>query len=165
MKRIRQYLGIIVALLAYYIIHEGAHAIYALANGVFKQINFMALGIQIDVLREQMSDAQLGWFCFVGPIATFVAAWIMVLFSKRICSLKNKMFKAICWYGSLILLLLDPLYLSVIYHFVGGGDMNGISLLMPETVAAIIFGIIFVLHIVLVWKILWPRYTKSINND
>ena len=29
-KRIRQYLGLITELLAYYMIHEGAHLIYAL---------------------------------------------------------------------------------------------------------------------------------------
>ena len=165
MKRVRQYLGIIIALLAYYCIHEGAHFFYALSHGVFRRVNLMALGVQIDIFREQLTDSQLGWFCLVGPIATFVAAWVMVLLSKRICALKGKMVKAICWYGSLILLLLDPLYLSVIYRFVGGGDMNGIRLLMPETAAAIIFGVVFVLHVIVVWKLLWPRYTAAFRSE
>lgn len=165
MKRLRQYLGIIIALCSYYVIHEGAHLLYALCHNVFRQINLMALGVQIDVFREQMSDTQLGWFCLVGPLATFVAAWLMVLLSKRICAAKSKVFRAVCWYATLILLLLDPLYLSVIYHFVGGGDMNGIRLLMPETVAAIAFGAVLVLHAVVVWKILWPRYTQSFQDE
>ncbi len=33
------------------------------------------------------------------------------------------------------LLLLDPLYLSVLCGFFGGGDMNGIALLCPEWAA------------------------------
>lgn len=165
MKRIRQYLGIIIALLIYYCIHEGAHFVYALSHGVFRQVNLMALGVQIDIFREQLTDSQLGWFCLVGPIATFVAAWVMVLLSKRICALKSKLGKAVCWYSSLILLLLDPLYLSVIYRFVGGGDMNGIRLLIPETAAAIIFGVVFVLHAIVVWKLLWPRYTAAFQTE
>lgn len=46
-KRARQYIGILAAVAAYYFIHEGAHFLYALFTGVFKQINFMGLGVQI----------------------------------------------------------------------------------------------------------------------
>ena len=45
-KRTRQYVGILAALAAYYLVHEGAHLLYALLTGVFKQINFMGLGVQ-----------------------------------------------------------------------------------------------------------------------
>ena len=48
-KRTRQYLGILAAVVGYYLIHEGAHFLYALLTGVFKQIKFMGLGVQIDV--------------------------------------------------------------------------------------------------------------------
>ena len=37
-KRTRQYIGILAALAAYYLVHEGAHLLYALLTGVFKQI-------------------------------------------------------------------------------------------------------------------------------
>jgi len=59
------------------------------------------------------------------------------------------------------MLLLDPLYLSVIYRFVGGGDMNGISLLIPEVVASTLFGLLFILHLVVLWKVLLPEYKKG----
>ena len=71
---------------------------------------------------------------------------------------------ACCWYTSIVLLLLDPLYLSVIYRFVGGGDMNGIKLLIPEMAAASVFGIIFVLHLVVLWKVLLPRYQWAFDG-
>lgn len=48
-KRTRQYIGILAALAAYYLVHEGAHLLYTLLTGVFRQINFMGLGVQIDV--------------------------------------------------------------------------------------------------------------------
>lgn len=48
-KRVRQYISILAAVAAYYLVHEGAHLLYALSTGVFKQINFMGVGMQIDV--------------------------------------------------------------------------------------------------------------------
>ena len=46
-KRMRQYLGILAALVSYYAVHEGAHLAYACAIGVFEKIRFLGLGIQI----------------------------------------------------------------------------------------------------------------------
>ena len=51
-KRIRQYIGLLSAVLMYYIIHEGAHLIYALSVGAFRKINFMGLGVQIGIYEE-----------------------------------------------------------------------------------------------------------------
>ena len=67
-KRIRQYIGIFAAVVAYYILHEGAHLITALYYGVFKGINFMGLGMQIDVYAERMTDTQSGIFCLTGVV-------------------------------------------------------------------------------------------------
>ena len=67
-KRTRQYLGILAALAAYYLVHEGAHLLYALLTGVFKQIRLMGLGVQIDVYAEHMTNMQLGIFCLVGAL-------------------------------------------------------------------------------------------------
>ena len=74
-KRTRQYIGILAALAAYYLVHEGAHLLYALLTGVFRQINFMGLGVQIDVCAERMTDTQLGVFCLVGALATLCAGF------------------------------------------------------------------------------------------
>ena len=35
-KSVRQYVGLLSALLCYYVIHEGAHLIYALSTGAFR---------------------------------------------------------------------------------------------------------------------------------
>ena len=163
-KRARQYIGILAAIVAYYIIHEGAHLLAALLQGVFKQINFMGLGIQIDVYADQMTDTQMGIFCLAGAIATFVCGWILVLLCSKICTLKSAVLKAIFWYVTIALLILDPLYLSVLCGFFGGGDMNGIRLLMPEAVARIIFAVIGILHIVVIWKYLLPRYKEAFHS-
>lgn len=130
-KRTRQYISILAAVAAYYLIHEGAHLLYALLGGVFKKINFMGLGVQIDVYAERMTDIQLGIFCLVGAMATFCAGYLLTALAKRICCAKSKLLRAVLYYVTIAFLLLDPLYLSVLCGFFGGGDMNGIALLCP----------------------------------
>ena len=164
MKRIRQYVGILAALVVYYVIHEGAHLVMALIQGVFKEVKFMGLGMQIDVFRDRMTDTQLGWFCLAGAVATFLTGWILVLLCRKICAMESKVLKALFWYVTIALLVLDPLYLSVLCGFFGGGDMNGIRLLMPEVVARILFAIIGVIHVMVIWKYLLPKYKESFNS-
>ena len=163
-KRIRQYIGVFAAVIAYYIIHEGAHLIAALYYGVFKGINFMGLGMQIDVYADRMTDNQLGIFCLAGPVATLLFGWVLILLAKRICTSKSKLFKAVIWYVSLAILLIDPLYLSVLCSFFGGGDMNGIKLLLPETAVRIVFANIGIIHGIVIWKYLLPEYTKAFQE-
>ena len=164
-KRFRQYLGILAAVISYYIIHEGAHLLTALYYGTFKKINFMGLGMQIDAYTERMTDTQLGLFCLAGPVATLLFGWVLILLVKRIWSSKSKLFKAVMWYVSLAILIIDPLYMSVLCGFFGGGDMNGIKLLFPEIAVRIVFVVIGVIHGIVIWKYLLPSYTKSFQKD
>ena len=115
-KRTRQYIGLMSAILAYYIIHEGAHLIYALITGTFKQINIMGLGMQIDIHAERMTDIQLGVFCLVGSVATFVTAYVLVLCANKIGENSSKIFKACMYYITIAMLLIDPIYLSVLWR-------------------------------------------------
>ena len=163
-KRIRQYIGIFAAVIAYYIIHEGAHLVSALHYGTFKGINFMGLGMQIDAYTDRMTAYQLGIFCLVGALATVLFSWLLVLLCKRICTVESKVFKTIMWYVSLAILMIDPLYLSVLCGFFGGGDMNGIKLLFPEITVRIVFAIIGIIHGIVIWKYLLPEYTKAFQE-
>ncbi len=88
-KRLRQYIGILAAVLAYYVIHEGAHLIVALALSTFKGLRFMGLGVQIDIQNNVMTDPLMFLFCIAGAVATFVSAWTLVLLSRKICNSKN----------------------------------------------------------------------------
>ena len=90
-KRTRQYIGILAALAAYYLVHEGAHLLYALITDVFKQINFMGLGVQIDIYVDRMTDTQLGVFCLVGALATFCVGYLLTVLANNICRAKSKL--------------------------------------------------------------------------
>ena len=164
-RRIRQYIGIFAAIAAYYIIHEGAHLVAALHYGTFKGINFMGLGMQINVYADRMTDTQLGILCLAGAVSTLILGWLLVLLCKRICTAKSKVFKTVMWYASLAILIIDPLYLSILCGFFGGGDMNGIKLLLPETAVRIVFAIIGIIHGIVIWKYLLPKYTKAFQEE
>ena len=164
-KRARQYLGIILALVCYYLLHEGAHALYALATGVFRGVKFMGLGIQIEINDAALSDIQLMFFCAVGAITTLIAAYLMTALTPKICRSQSKPFKAVCYYITMTLLLLDPLYLSLLCGFFGGGDMNGIALLIPEAAARCGFGCLLIINALLFFKKILPRYTESFRRD
>ena len=163
-KRTRQYIGILAAVIAYYLIHEGAHLLYALFTGVFRQIKFMGLGVQIDVLSERMTDIQLGAFCLIGGISTLVTGYILVLISRIVCKVKSALFRAVMYYITIALLLLDPLYLSILCGLFGGGDMNGIALLVPEWAARVGFGALLIVNGLVFWKWVLPIYSKSFSD-
>lgn len=160
-KKTRQYIGILVAVVCYFLIHEGAHALYAMCQGVFVKVRFLGLGVQVVADFDRMSETQLAWFCLVGAIATLVAAYIFVGLADSICKLRSDLAKACFWYVSIALLICDPAYLAVVYRFVGGGDMNGIRLMIPEMVAAVVSAILLVVNLFVLIKYLLPKYKEA----
>lgn len=164
-KQIRQYIGLITAVLTYYLVHEGAHLIYAMSIGVFRRINFMGVGVQVDVYAQQMSNLQMGVFCLVGAVATTIAAYVLTLAAPKICKVHSMVFKACMYYITLIMLLLDPLYLSILCGFFGGGDMNGIALLIPEWAARILFGVLLLINGLLFRKVILPKYKMAFSKN
>lgn len=163
-KRFRQYLGLLSAITAYYLVHEGAHLLYALSIGAFKQIRFLGLGMQIDVYPGKMTAIQMGVFCLVGSVATMVVAYVLVAAAEILLKATSDVFKACMYYVTIAMLLLDPLYLSVLCGFFGGGDMNGIALLIPELPARILYGVLLLAHGVLFWRVVLPKYRKAFEK-
>ncbi|MBQ4094698.1 MAG: hypothetical protein IJC61_06590 [Oscillospiraceae bacterium] len=160
-KKVRQYIALLFAVAAYYVLHEGAHLLCAVRMGVFEQVRFMGVGVQVQIAAQQLTQLQLGVFCLVGPVAALLGAWLLAAFANRICSCRSKLFRACMYYTTAALLFIDPLYLSVLSGFFGGGDMNGISLLVPSAVAKALFGVLLVLHAALFARCILPKYKVS----
>ena len=157
-KRARQYIGVIAAVLAYYVIHEGAHFFYALFIGAFRTIKFMGLGMQIDVYAERMTQTQLGIFCMLGAVSTLVFAYVLIALIGKISKVSSEVFRACAYYITIAMLVIDPLYLSLLCGLFGGGDMNGIVLLMPETAVRIAFFVILMINAAVFVKVVLPGY-------
>ena len=163
-KNVRKWTGVFVAIICYFIIHEGAHWAYAMYIGVFKQINF-GFGIQVDIYRELTSDMQLGIFCLVANIATIVMAYVLLALTNKFVRFQSDYMRAIAFYLTIVFLMTDPLYLSIVFQFVGGGDMNGIKLILPELPVRVISGIIAVINIIVILKIIAPKYRKAFPGN
>lgn len=157
-KRVRQYVGLLSAVIAYYLLHEGAHLLYALSIGAFKQITLMGLGMQIDIYAEKITQTQLGVFCLLGSVTTLLTAYILIALIDKIRGISSKAIKACLYYITIAMLLIDPLYLSVLCGFFGGGDMNGIKLLVPEVAARILYGAVLIVNVLVFVKIVLPKY-------
>jgi hypothetical protein len=67
---------------------------------------------------------------------------------------------ALC-YVTLALLLLDPVYMSTLCGLFGGGDTNGVALLLPEVWARVAFGLLFVCNLALFWMRVLPQYRAA----
>lgn len=164
MKRVRQYIGILAAAAAYYSVHEGAHLLCAVLLGAFKQIRFMGIGMQIDVYAERMTDGQMALFCVAGASATLFAGIMLAALAGNISRIKSKLLRAVMYYITIAFLLLDPLYLSILCGFFGGGDMNGISLIFPEWAVRIAFAGLLIINGWIFWKRVLPVYKESFSN-
>jgi len=164
MKRAHQYIGILAAVAAYYSVHEGAHLLCAVLLGTFKEIRFMGIGMQIDVYAERMTNGQMALFCIAGATATLFAGIVLSALAGKICCAKSKLLRAVVYYITIVLLLLDPLYLSILCGFFGGGDMNGIILFCPEWIARSVFALLLIINGWIFWKRVLPVYQESFSK-
>jgi len=164
-RNLRKWTTLIIAVIFYFLIHEGAHWIYAMFIGAFKQISFIGFGIQVDIYRELMSDVQLGIFCLVGPVTTIIIGYILLALTQKFILIKSVYLRAITYYVTIAFLVIDPLYLSVLSLFVGGGDMNGIILIMPELAVRAVCGIIAAINAFIIIKSIVPKYRQAYQKS
>lgn len=90
--------------------------------------------------------------------------YLLTALAKKICTARSKLLRAVLYYITIALLLIDPLYLSILCGLFGGGDMNGIALLLPEWAARIGFGALLIVNGLVFWKRVLPVYSSSFSN-
>jgi len=160
-ENFRKWTALFISIILYFIIHEGAHLIYAILTNTFKQINFVGIGIQVDISRDKISDYQLGIFCLLGPVATIITAYVLVYAKNIFLKIKSNWLRAISFYTTIAFLIIDPLYLGFGYRFVGGGDMNGIKLIFSEFWTSSIFLLILIVNSVIIFNSIIKAYSKA----
>ena len=118
----------------------------------------------IDYMRdhEEFKDIAAGF----DPSAKSFFSWLGVTYyiSAETIDTMLSALSSLCADGG-SLLLLDPLYLSVLCGFFGGGDMNGIALLCPEWAARSLFGVLLLANGLVFWKRVLPLSTGSLLPD
>ncbi len=88
----------------------------------------------------------------------------LVYFKDKICEIKNKLVKAIFYYITVIMLVLDPIYLCLLGGAFGGGDVNGILYLMPQAWIWTISPSYYFFNIWILLKKVNPTYTVSFKE-
>lgn len=111
-----------------------------------------------------MTAFQLGVFCAVGAISTLIFAYVLIALIGRISKVQSNLFRACAYYVTIALLLIDPLYLSLLCGIFGGGDMNGIALLVPEIAIRIAFFCVLIGNAVVFIKIVLPKYQRMFGD-
>ena len=164
-SNLRKWFGIIIAIICYYVVHEGSHILVALILGVFQKVHFMALGVQVVINASGISDLQIAVFNIAGSVSTFFIAYVLVLLRGRILLSHSKLLKAACYYTTLGLLLIDPIYLSILCGFFGGGDMNGIILFgIPEIVVRLMYALLGIINTFVLLKYVYPAYKQNFKK-
>lgn len=164
-RSLRKCTAFVLAVAAYFLIHEGAHLAYALWVGSFREIRFLGLGIQVATYREAMTERQTGILCILGPAAALTAGYSLLAASPALLRIKSQFLRATGYYMTLALLMTDPLYLSLLYPYVGGGDMNGIKLLAPERYVRSVFGLLAVINVIIIFKYIIPAYGRAYRSS
>lgn len=162
---LRKWISLLISIALYYMIHEGAHVLIASVFGVFESVRILGLGVQVIANVEVLTDVQIGLFCIIGSVSTLLVGYILVALASKIVANTNRLSKAVGFYTTICLLLLDPIYLSILYRFVGGGDMNGIVLFgISEMLIQLVAGIFCILNVFVVVYYIYPLYKKGFNK-
>lgn len=166
LKSMKQWTGIFIAIICYYIVHEGTHLLLALSFDVFERIRFVGIwGIQI-VTDNGLDGIRLALFNGLSSIVTILIGYILAL-SPIVYKLKSRALLITFYYITLCFMLLDPIYISVLSLFVdGGGDLNGITtgLQTSDIPFRIIFGSIAILNIFLFIKRVSKQYKRIFSE-
>lgn len=162
---LRKWLALLMAILVYYVVHEGAHCLAAAAYGAFVEVRWLGVGVQVVVNKELLSDWQLAVFCLVGSLATLACGYLLIGLAQRICRVSSRLLKAVGYYCTVVLLLVDPIYLSFLYKCFGGGDMNGIRLLgWPEPAVQLVYLLVGLGNLLLVYRFVYPKYRQACQS-
>lgn len=162
-RNFKLWIGIIIAIIVYYVIHEGTHLIQAILTNNFDSIRLVGfVGIEI-MIKEVPTGLSLALFSGLSSIITVVCGYTLVIVMDKILVLNIKIVKVALYYITIILLSLDPVYMSILHRYVGGGDMNGIvqGLSISSLPVSIIFGLLAIINIYIIIKKVHPAYKNN----
>ena len=94
-------------------------------------------------------------------VITLAAGLLLAATAERLAGIGCPLFRAVLYYVTLAMLVLDPLYLSLLCGLFGGGDMNGIALLAPEAAARACACLFLAVNVLLFLKRVLPAYERG----
>ena len=168
LKNGKLWASLLTAIILYYLVHEGTHLVVALIYGVFENIRLVGIfGIQIVIADGSLNGVSLAIFSGLSIVVTLIVGYLLYFSTPRIVQWKNKVLIVPMYYATLIFMVLDSLYISVLTLFIGGGGaLNGITtgLNAPDIPFRVVFGIISLVNTYLFIKKVSPQYREVFQD-
>ena len=123
----RQYLAFVLAVAVVASVHEGAHALMAVAFGEYGKFHIRPFGLEVEYSTPVANRAGVKWAFISGTscIVTLLLGYVLLAIRKRIARLGSKYIKLGVYYLTFLFLVVDPLSMSI-GPFVFGGDIGGL---------------------------------------
>lgn len=123
----KKYITLILAIIIVMIIHEGLHAVIATAYGEYDEFRVKPYGLEV-ILKtpvEERNGIRWGFISGTSNITTVLLGYLLFAFKKRFAKHQNNFIRALAYWLIILLLIVDPLNLSI-GPLIYGGDINGI---------------------------------------
>lgn len=163
----KKYLAVVLALIIFATIHEGMHAVLAMAYGEFEAFHVRPFGLEVTYKTpvEERHGIRWGFISGTSNIATVLLGYLLFAFKTRYEKHQNDFIRALAYWLIICLLFLDPLNLSIGSLFYGG-DINGIvvGLGISRWVIQGIFFSVFFLNRELVAQKVIPSFGAKTSN-
>jgi hypothetical protein len=156
-----KWLAFLLAVVVFFTVHEGLHALTATIYGEYEAFHIRPLGLEVTAKTPVDERSGLKWAVFSGTsnLVTLVLGYLLLAFGRRVARSHSVFLKASIYYLTLLGLLLDPLNLSI-GPFIYGGDANGIAagLGISRYLVQTVFFLILLVNRELVAQKLLPTY-------
>jgi len=148
----KNWLYFLIVVFIYFTVHEGTHALVSLIKGEFNSVVIHWYGPEV-IYNTAVDDRLPGikWALIAGlsGIVTISTGYILYFLRTYTYNLKNMDVKRVLYYATIVFLVIDPLYYSILTIFIGGkGDIAGISvgIRIPIWTVQVFFGIILLIN-------------------
>lgn len=157
-QNLGKWAALIWALLLYFIIHEGIKMLYALCVGASVHVSFVSLQYEAMVDITTMTTFQQCVFWLIGSVCTTVAGYIMFFLTDKILQLHKQWTHVFDYYLTIVLLVVDPVYLGIVSLMMEGGDMDGIRTVMNEQVVRLVAELVSIANVFIIIKYFLPKH-------
>lgn len=121
------YLALLLAFVAFVVVHEGAHAIASRALGEYQAFHLRWYGFEVEYATPvaERSGAKWGFIAGSSCCITILCAYVLFAARKKLAASGSALIRSTGFYFTVLFLLGDPLNLSV-GPFLYGGDIGGL---------------------------------------
>lgn len=156
-----RFLGLLLAVLIYAALHEGAHALAAFAFGEYDSFRVRPWGLEVVMKTPVENRAGFRWAVISGGanLVTVLAGYLLLAGRRRLAASRADLVRIAGYWLALVLLWGDPLNVSL-GALVYGGDAEGIAagLALPRYAVQLLFLLLFLVNRELFARKMVPAY-------